>query len=326
MLPHADDALTTDPNVVAAATARMMEGQPQSILYASQSFGLHRLSFAGGGGAYADQSGAMVTRWASQWERPELWLFDLHHHLLAGDTGETIIGIVSLCGLFFVISGVFLWWRTRATFSPRLLPRRMTVSAVRRHHRDLGIIAAPFLLVSLFTGATFVFRPVANLILGPGGAGAVTAALKPPELPQRRLNPQLDWRVLVQSAQARFPKAELRSLSIPRGKSNAIAVRLRQPSEWLPNGRTMAWFAPDTGHIVAARDARSLSPQVQAFNKFYPLHAAKVGGLTYRLLMTATGLALFLLGLLATWSFWFSRRRTGNANVNNVSAPLRSGA
>jgi uncharacterized iron-regulated membrane protein len=38
--------------------------------------------------------------------------------------------------------------------------------------------------------------------------------------------------------------------------------------------------------------------------KFYPVHAGKVGGLVWRLLLTASGLALVLLGALATWSFW----------------------
>ncbi len=45
----------------------------------------------------------------------------------------------------------------------------------------------------------------------------------------------------------------------------------------------------------------------QVFNGAYPLHAAKVGGLAYRLLMTVSGLALTLLGTLTVWTFWFKR-------------------
>ena len=36
----------------------------------------------------------------------------------------------------------------------------------------------------------------------------------------------------------------------------------------------------------------------------FPLHAAKVGGLAYRLVMTVSGLALTLLGTLAVVTFW----------------------
>jgi uncharacterized iron-regulated membrane protein len=39
-------------------------------------------------------------------------------------------------------------------------------------------------------------------------------------------------------------------------------------------------------------------------NVQYPIHAAKVGGIAYRLIVTAAGLALTLLGSLAVVSFW----------------------
>lgn len=53
--------------------------------------------------------------------------------------------------------------------------------------------------------------------------------------------------------------------------------------------------------------------------KFYPVHAAKVGGLAWRLLMTAGGLALVLLGFLATWSFW-ARRAGGTPRQRSGKA------
>ncbi|MFX6803769.1 PepSY-associated TM helix domain-containing protein, partial [Acinetobacter baumannii] len=87
-------------------------------------------------------------------ERPELFLFDLHHHLLAGETGEIVAASAGLCGLFFVISGAILWWRTRRTFEFRLIPRRLSRPAILRHHRDLGIVFAPLLALVMFTGTT----------------------------------------------------------------------------------------------------------------------------------------------------------------------------
>src|SRR3546814_5807367 len=120
-----------------------------------------QLRFNEGAGAYASQSGEIVTRWASQWERPELWILDFHHHLFAGDDGEWVIGIAGLCGLFFVISGVILWWRTRKTFQFRLWPKRMSRPAIVMHHRDLGVVVAPLLLISIVTGTMMIFRPFA---------------------------------------------------------------------------------------------------------------------------------------------------------------------
>lgn len=313
ILPHASDVQVQDTAVIAVATERIMANpamRPESIIFASPNFGLHRLRFADDSGAYTDQAGNVVTRWSSQWERPELWLFDLHHHLFAGDMGETIIGVAAVAGLFFVISGIILWTRTRKTFEFRLLPKRMSRPAIVRHHRDLGVVAAPLLISALLTGAILVFRPIAGLILGPSAPARIEASLKAPPYPRAPLSQHHDWRGLIEQARTRFPDAEIRGLSLPRQNSGLITLRMKKPEEWLPNGRTTLWFAADTGRLVKARDASQLPSTVKAYNMLYPLHATKVGGLGYRLVMTFTGLALGLLGTLTLWSFWFARRRS----------------
>jgi len=313
MQPHVGDARVADMSAIATATERMMADpvhRPTSIVFADDGFGLNRLNFPHGAGAYADQAGAIVTRWDSQWARPEIWLFDFHHHLFAGDTGELVIGVAALCGLFFVISGSILWWRTRKTYAFRLWPKRMSRPAIVRHHRDLGIVVAPLLLLSLFTGAVFVFRPVAAVVLGPGALAQIAAAGKAPKAREAILTANPNWRAMIATAHARFPQAQLRIISLPRDENGLIALRMRQPEEWLPNGRTMAWFAADTGALVDARDSRAQPSRVKAYNLFFPLHAAKVGGLGYRLLMTLSGLALAMLGSLAVWSFWFAGGRS----------------
>mgnify|MGYP001758584566 FL=1 len=318
MLPHAGDVQVQDTAVLAVTTQRLMQGlmqgpmqgdgpQPRAITYAGADFGLDRLAFADGAGAYVTQTGDPVARWDSQWQRPELWLSDLHQHLFAGDAGETVIGIAGLCGLFFVVSGSVLWWRTRRTFEWRLWPARMTRPAILRHHRDLGIVVAPLLALSLVTGAVLVFRPLSAVLLGPGAPQEIDRKLAAPKAQARALSPDLDWAEMIIAARARFPDAEVRSLSLPRGQSGLITLRMRGPGEWLPNGRTTVWFAADSGRIVATRDAADLPARVRGYNLLYPLHAAKVGGLAFRLVMSLSGLAPSLLGTLAVWTFWFRR-------------------
>jgi uncharacterized iron-regulated membrane protein len=240
-------------------------------------------------------------------------LFDFHHHLFASDTGEIIIGVAALCGIFFVISGVFLWWRTRRTFAFRLWPKRMSRPAIVRQHRDLGVVVAPLLLLSLFTGAVMIFRPVSAVLIGPSGTAAVDKALKPPKKRDAQLAERPDWRGMIETARRRFPDGEFRIVSLPRGDSGMIMIRMKQPAEWLPNGRSTLWFAADTGQLVEARDALAQPASVQTYNLFYPLHAATVGGLAWRLAMTLSGLALALLGSLVVWTFWFKggRRSAG---------------
>jgi uncharacterized iron-regulated membrane protein len=187
----------------------------------------------------------------------------------------------------------------------------MSRPAIVRHHRDLGIMLAPLLLLSLYTGAVMVFRPVSVLLLGPGAPAEIARVSKPPKSEKRALTARPDWRGMVETAHRRFPEAQIRSLSLPRGDRGLITIRMRQPEEWLPNGRTMIWFAADTGVIAGATDARAHSGRVRTYNLFYPLHAAKVGGLPFRILMTLVGLALTLLGSLTVWTFWFRGGRPG---------------
>jgi uncharacterized iron-regulated membrane protein len=312
MLPHAGDAYVADPVAITATVERLLAdpaARPQTLVLARDGFGLHRLTYARGAGAYADQTGAVVTRWASQWERPEIWLFDFHHHLFADDAGETVVGAAGLCGMFFVVSGVILWWRTRKTFEFRLWPKRLSRPAIVRQHRDLGILVAPLLLLVVYTGAAMVFRPMTALLLGPAAPAVIARSSQAPVPTGARLAAKPAWAGMIAAARARFPDAELRTIGLPRNDGGFVVLRMKRPGEWTPNGRTMLYYAADSGRLVLARDGLALPAQAQGFNTFYPLHAAKIGGLAYRLAITVVGLALTMLGSFAVWSFWFKRPR-----------------
>jgi uncharacterized iron-regulated membrane protein len=309
---HARDPLIRDPVAIAAATQAVLPHPKggESIVYAGERFGLHQLRLPGGAGAYADQTGRVVERWSDQWQRPELWLFDLHHHLFAGDAGEIVVGIAGLCGLFLVLTGTILWWRTRRTFRLRLLPKRLSRPAIVMHHRDLGIVAAPFLLLSTLTGAAMVFRPVALITIAPFGApAAAMASLKPAKVESGALSTIPPWATIMVTAMRRFPDASPRILSLPKRPGDPIVLRMRRTAEWLPNGRTILLFDAADGRLLAARDALAAPRGARVFNAYYPLHAAKVGGLAWRLILTVSGLALSLLGTLALWTFWLKRPR-----------------
>jgi uncharacterized iron-regulated membrane protein len=111
----------------------------------------------------------------------------------------------------------------------------------------------------------------------------------------------------VKTVRSTYPDAELRTIGIPRVDGGLIRIRVRQPTEWLPNGRTIFWFDPAGGRLVETRDARPLPLATRAFNLVYPIHASTVGGLVYLAAMTATGLALTLLGTLTVFGFWSHR-------------------
>ena len=121
-VPGAGDPPVNDPATLtnAVAVARGHGEDLSRITFADGDFGLHHATYSDGGGIYIDGSGRIVDQWKSAWGRPELWIFELHHYLLLGDTGAIVAGFTGLAGLFFVVSGAIIWWRTRQTFAFRL--------------------------------------------------------------------------------------------------------------------------------------------------------------------------------------------------------------
>lgn len=317
-LPHVSDKPATDPIAVGQLTAHLLQNARggESLIYASDSFGLVQLR-DGSAGAYFTQSGDVVTRWGSQWERPELWLFDLHHYLFAGEAGKVVVGLAGIAAVVFVVTGTILWWRTRRTFRLRIWPARMSGPAIRMQHRDLGLVTAPILLLLALTGSMLTFRPVASFLLSPLTAPSVMEAeLASPVLSGGKLSQNVDWAGVVIEAYQAFPEAQIRILTLPNKSGDPIIVRMKQESEWLPNGRSMLWFDAANGRLLARRDALAMQAGTQAFNMLYPVHAAKVGGIVWRLISTFAGIALTLLGSLAVWSFWFKSGMRSTANVN----------
>jgi uncharacterized iron-regulated membrane protein len=302
-LPGADDAVRVHPGEMAEAieVAASLPGGLSRITFASEEIGLHQAIYADGSGAYLNQSGAVVERWTSSGGRPELWLFDLHHHLFAGEAGKLATGVLGLLGIFFVISGAILWWRNRRTFALCLWPARMTRSAIVRQHRDLGVIAAPLLLLSFATGAAMIFPALADAVLAPWSSPS-----QPEQVPPGEQTPPLEpgWESMLKQAVRRFPDAELRRVQLPSRQGEPIVLRMRQSFEWTPNGRTYLRFDPARAALTEVEDPARSAPSQAIQEKFYPLHAGKVGGWAWKLALTFAGIALGLLGSLAVFSFW----------------------
>jgi uncharacterized iron-regulated membrane protein len=311
-VPHAAQTRVSDAAAIAAVERIMADpsSRPTGLLFPTESLGAFRLTFPADAGAYADQSGEIVARWSSKWDRAELWLFDLHHHLWLGEPGATAGGILGLIGIAFTITGFLLWWRARRSFKARLLPEGMSRSQIVRHHRDLGTLTSPLLIVTLLTGSLLTLRPVADFLFSPlSPPGAIAESLAPPKTKGGALAANFDWGATLRTVQRTYPEAELRGISLPTTPGGLIRIRARQPHEWLPNGRTIFWFDPTDGRLVQAVGAQSLPLAAKAFNLVYPLHASTVGGFLYRTAMTAAGLALTLLGTLAVYGFWRHRPR-----------------
>ena len=293
-VPAARAEADLDPARLGAALDRLEAAEPglRSVVLADESVGVHRLYLADEGLGYADLSGAVVDRWRGP-ARAETWIFDLHHELLAGETGKTVAGVAALALGLMLLTGLITWipaWRATGW---RLWPR----SGVRREligsHRNLGLVFALPLLVFSLTGAAIVFHGTTQALLG----GAPSAS--PPVVGTG----DVDWSRALVAAQTRFPEAALRMAVRPAAPGKPATVRLRQSGEWHPNGRTTVTLDPATGRVVAQQDANALPGGMRAYNAFYPLHAASVGGRLYDLVTLLSGLALAGLGVVGGWAF-----------------------
>lgn len=323
-LPGADEPLRSDPAELGAAVESAIALDPglSRITFADERMGLHQAIYADGSGAYLTLTGEVVDRWDSLWGRPELWLFDLHHYLFLGESGKYVTGALGLLLLAFAVTGLILWWRTRRTFRLRLWPARMTRSAIVRQHRDIGVIASPLLLVAGFTGAMMCFPALSAALLLPWAEGAKAAAVAPTGA--AAVGPATDWRQVMLNARAAFPDAVPRRLMLPDEPGAPLALRMKQDFEWTPNGRTYVYLDPASSNVLATEDAAAGDTAAAVSEKFYPVHAGKVGGFLWRVALTFAGLTLMLLGALATWSFWFAgpeRLKARTVNEEPLAEP-----
>ncbi len=208
---------------------------------------------------------------------------------------------------------MILWWRSRRAFRLRLWPTKLAPGPITHHHRDLGLVVAPLLLVSMTTGALMLFEPIRSAVLGSEERPSVAERMAGPVTPA----------IALQHAKSVYPGALLRRITVPAEAGGPIIVRLRQPFEWTPNGRTQLSFAPDG--TIEIEDAAAADRSASAAEKLYPLHSAKVGGWGWKVLMTISGLALFVLGTLAFAGFW-GRRWSKRQHRRRLAAAVVSGA
>ena len=300
--PELRAGFAADPAVLGAAAERLEADHPdlRTVDFGGPQLGGHKLFLGQEDFGVAAADGTTLDRWTGP-ARVEAFVFDLHHHLLAGETGEFVGGVAALAAVLLVLTGLVVWapaWRaTRLRVWPNSGRRGELVSS----HRNLGLISALPVLVFCLTGAGMVFHDQAKALL----ASNAPAPPPPPAVETGDIN----WPAALAAAQARFPDAALRMASWPAEPGKPASIRLKQPGEWHPNGRTTVLIDPASSRVVRVLDAQTLTGGERAVNAIYPLHAGAVGGWLYEGLTVLSGLALAALGLVGTWSFLIKPRR-----------------
>jgi uncharacterized iron-regulated membrane protein len=273
------------------------------VIFASPRLGVHQVFLHGEAYAYVDRQGRTVAAWTGA-ARTEEWVYELHHFLLSGENGMKVVGFTGLCAVVLALTGLIVWtpvFRTlRLRWWPASSQRRDLIAA----HRNLGVVFALPIIVFCLTGAGMIFFRTTEAWLTKLLPGPAAEEFFPPVDAG-----DIDWPKALASAQAAYPKAQLRAAIWPEGIWAPAIVRMRQPGEWSADGHTSVLIDPSTGRSVGSIDPMVLARGKRLNDALLPIHAAQVGGRLYDLVTAFSGLALAGLGGLGLWSFLIKPRR-----------------
>jgi uncharacterized iron-regulated membrane protein len=236
-------------------------------------------------------------------------LFHLHRYLVAGEIGQTIVGVSGLVLLISSISGILLWW---PKWNRKALWQALSISFGGswarlnfRWHRAAGFFAAPVLLIFGFSGSYFnlpnAIVPIVNAV------SDVTPTVKLSNQ-STLLGMSVSPARAVQIAQGRYPLARVSRLSLPSKTSDPYEVRLRQPNE-VRQGDGATRISIDSGD---ARILRTLDPlHASSGDVFlawlFPLHNGEAFGIAGRIFVSSFGV-LPLLFFVTGITMWRRRR------------------
>lgn len=248
-------------------------------------------------------TGAVLGDWTSMDALPA-FLFDLHAHLLAGDPGHTLVGVLGLIALVSLGSGIVLWLpQRRRPLLRDLWPSTGRRSELLRAHAAQGLVLGVLLIVAVGSGVTMVFdapvRSALDATLGAKGPQRPSAMAATVTGSARRVS----WLRVLEQARATFPEAELRFVMPPRRPGEPVVLRLRQPEELHPNGRSYLVIDPLGGGVLEAIDARGRGLGPAVFDALYPLHAGRTGWWGHRAVLVLVAASLLFIALSGLWAF-----------------------
>lgn len=242
-----------------------------------------------------------------------------HYSLLAGRTGEIVLGF---CGIFLVLSvliGAFVWWPNRRALRASLTfdlrwPRRRLEPAF---HRAAGAWTATMLLVIGTTGAIMLFPDQVLGWFGSAPPNSASAALR--AAPAGRPHVDGATNALVAGA---YPGARVNQVRAPQEPGGPYVLVLTRPGDLSPHGRTSVALHLPEGRLVPDTERENERAGDTLLALAYTLHTADFAGIAGRTFVALTGVVLALL-LYTGCSGWWRRtaaRRRANAAASAVGA------
>ena len=227
-------------------------------------------------------------------------LVTVHHELLAGARGRTIVGISGVLLLTNIVLGLVAAWPRARAWKTALRPvtRGSRVARFYGWHRAIGLwMAVPALLI-VSAGVLLAFDGWSERVLD---AEAQT--------PQTTGATRVGMADAVAVALHRFPGAEVSGISFPSAGNAVWRITLKQQRELRrAYGRTRVFVSATDGRILGDFDVLRARGGERVFHSLFAFHTGEMGGAAGRFLVLLTGLAL--IGLIAFgFSLWLARTR-----------------
>jgi uncharacterized iron-regulated membrane protein len=250
-------------------------------------------------------------------------IFSLHAELMAGKTGEWIVGVSGLLLVLLCLTGLVLWWprvgRLRRIFviAYRYGWRRLNYDL----HRAGGFWTLLFVVVVAASGSAMIFYTETGALLN--GLTGSTSVPPPPRSAASSASPDVPVDDALATARSALPDGTVSFVYLPSEPRAPITVRMRTPSEWHPNGRSYAYVDRYSGKLLRVDDAREAPLGARLLHKLYPLHIGAVGGVWMRVLYVVLGLAptvLSISGVLIWYQRWHRQHKAAAASSRDVPA------
>jgi uncharacterized iron-regulated membrane protein len=248
------------------------------------------------------------------------FLWSVHINLLGGEKGAYIAGIVGLLATILCVTGIILWpgWRRLATG----FKIKWNAKAKRLNfdlHKVVGIIAATFLSMAMFTGfiwnyGTWTTPLIYAATLSPQAEAQEPVSKVIPGKPPLKFTEEI-----LQKANAALPEGKVTSIYFPTKPKGVFTVNKEV------NGREVnAVIDRYSGEIIKVQDLttkKSLGDRVM--DSFIPVHFGTFAGLPSRIFYVFIGLSPTFL-LITGFIMWRNRQKPGKSEQSKLKTPAMS--
>jgi len=227
----------------------------------------------------------------------------LHTRLLAGETGEAIVGWIDVAMLALAVSGLVLWWPRRILTIGRAVSWKRTTFDL---HNVLGFYSSLVLLAITLSGVLIAFeRTTDPLVRRLNGAPEPPAPQSTPHVGAQRI--PVDQ--ALAAARAALPGAFASNVLFPGGQKGVYRILMKFPEDRTPAGRSRVHVDQFSGAVLLVENTRTAPLGTRILNSKRSAHTGDIFGAPTQALYFAVSFGIAVQAITGAAIWWNSRRR-----------------